>query len=50
MFTLNKDIDFGYKIIINIVYLNRKPLHDVGDAAIVFEIGQFFNNILAKKT
>ncbi len=49
-FTLKKDIDFNYEIIMDIMYLEGKPiLHEV-DAATVFQVDRFLNNMLAKKT
>ena len=48
-FILKKDVDLNYKIIIDIMHLDEKPiLHAVG-AATAFQTGQFLNNILAKE-
>ena len=35
-FTLKKDIDFNYKIIVDIMYLNGKPVLNAVDAATTF--------------
>lgn len=34
----------------DIIYLNRKPILHVVNAATVFQVGQFLNNMSAKKT
>ena len=49
-FILKKDVDFNYKIIIDIMYLDKNIVFHVVDAAITFQKGQFLNNISAKKT
>ena len=48
--TLKKDIDFNYKIMVNVIYLDRKPIFHVVDAATAFQTGRFLNNMSAKKT
>ena len=35
-FTLKKDINFKYEIIVNVMYLNKKPVLHIVDAAIAF--------------
>lgn len=35
-FTLKKDIDFNYKIFVDVMYLDGKPIFHVIDAAITF--------------
>lgn len=47
MFILKKN-NFNYKIIIDIIYLNRKSILHVINITIAFQIGQFLHNILAK--
>ncbi len=38
-FILKKNIDFHYKIIVDIIYLNRKPVLYAIDAATAFQSG-----------
>ena len=47
-FILKKDVDFNYKIIVDIMYLDGKPILHKVDAITSFQVGQFLNNILAK--
>jgi hypothetical protein len=49
-FTLKEDIDFNYLVIINILYLNRKPVLQAVDKAIVFNAAWFLKDVLAKTT
>lgn len=35
-FILKKDIDFNYEIIVNVMYLDKKPVLHTVDAAIAF--------------
>lgn len=48
-FILKNDINFNYKIIVDIIYLDFKPVLYIIDANIAFQITRFLNNILAKK-
>ena len=49
-FTLKKNIDINYKIIIDVIYLNKKPILHIVDTTTTFQTGRFLNNISAKKT
>lgn len=49
-FTLKKDVDFNYKTIVDIIYLDRKPILHAVDATTVFQVSQFLNNMSAKNT
>ena len=49
-FTLKKDVDFNYKIIVDVIYLDGKPILYAGDATTAFQTSQFLNNISAKET
>lgn len=49
-FTVKKNINFNYKIIINIVYLDRKLVFHTVDTTTNFQAGRFLNNISAKDT
>ena len=49
-FTLKKDVDFNYEIIIDIMYLERKPILHRIDAATAFQAGQFLNHMSVKET
>ena len=49
-FTLKKNVDFNYKIIVDIMYQNRKPIFHAVDTATAFQANRFSNNKLAKKT
>ena len=47
-FTLKKDVDFNYKIIMDVMYLDRKPVLYMVDVATAFQAGRFLNNMSAK--
>ena len=47
-FILKKEIDFNYKIFINVMYLDGKSVLHTIDAATTFQAGCFLNNISAK--
>lgn len=49
-FTLKKDINFNYEIIVDVIYLNKKPVLYAVDTVTTFQTGRFLNNISAKKT
>ena len=49
-FTLKKDVDFNYEIIVDIMYLDKKPVLHAVDATTAFQTGRFLNNMSAKKT
>ena len=49
-FTLKIDVDFNYEIIVDIIYLDGKPLLHAVDAATVFLAGQYLNSMSAKDT
>lgn len=46
---MKKDIDFNYKIIMDIMYLDKKPIFYTIDTTIIFQADRFLNNMLAKK-
>lgn len=48
-YILKKDINFNYKINIDIIYFDAKLIVHVIDTGIAFQAKQFLNNILAKK-
>jgi hypothetical protein len=49
-FTLKEDINFNYLVIINILYLNKKPVLQAVDKAIAFNAAWFLKDVLAKTT
>ena len=49
-FTLKKDVDYKYKIIVDVMYLDGKPVFHAVDATTTFQAGQFLNNMSAKDT
>ena len=49
-FTLKKDVDFNYKIIVDVMYLDKKPVLYAVDATTDFQAGRFLNSMLAKDT
>ena len=49
-FILKKDVDFNYKIIVDIMYLDGKPVLHAVDAATAFQAGRFLKNMSAKDT
>lgn len=48
-FTLKKNVDFNNKIIIDSIYLDKKPILYFIDLNITFQLSRFLNNISAKK-
>ncbi len=49
-FTLKEDVDFNYKIIIDVMYLDGKPVLHAVDVATALQARQFLNSMLAKNT
>ena len=49
-FTLKKDVDFNYEIIVDVMYLDGKLVFHVVDVATAFQAGRFLNNMSAKDT
>ena len=49
-FTLKKDVDFNYEIIVDVMYLDGKPVFHAVDAATVFRAGRFLKSMSAKDT
>jgi hypothetical protein len=49
-FTLKEDIDFNYSVIIDILYLNGKPVLQAVDEATAFNAARFLKDVLAKTT
>jgi hypothetical protein len=47
-FTLRDDYNFNFEVIINVIYLNGKPVLQVIDAATFFQAARFLKNMLAK--
>lgn len=47
-FILKNDIDFNYKIIIDIIYLDKKLVFYAINTATTFEVNQSINSMLAK--
>lgn len=47
-FILKKDINFKNKIIVNIIYLNKKPIFHTFDIVTNFQAGRFLNSILLR--
>jgi hypothetical protein len=47
-FTLRDDYNFNFEIIINIIYLNGKPVLQIIDAATSFQTARFLKDILVK--
>ena len=46
-FTLKDNYKFNYLVIINIIYLNRKPILQVINSIIAFKAARFLKDILA---
>src|SRR6266536_3900851 len=46
-FTLKDDHEFNYSVIINVIYLDRKPVLQVVDSATVFEATRFLKDMSA---
>lgn len=49
-FTLKKNVNFNYEIIVNIIYLDEKPIFHTIDAITTFQTDRFLNNMSAKET
>ena len=49
-FTLHDDIEFNYRVIIDIMYINRKPVLHAIDEATAFQAARFMTNMTAKTT
>ena len=49
-FTLKKDVDFNYEIIVDVMYLDGKPVLHAVDAATAFQAGRFLKSMSAKDT
>ncbi|TLD10748.1 hypothetical protein PgNI_06642, partial [Pyricularia grisea] len=48
-FTLKNDLNFNYEIVVNVIYLEFKPIFHIINANIIFQIARFLNNIIARK-
>jgi hypothetical protein len=46
-FTLKDDYEFNYSVIIDVIYLNGKPVLQVVDSTTVFGAARFLKDILA---
>lgn len=44
---MKKDVNFNYEIIVDIMYLDTKPVFHTIDATTIFWADQFLKNILA---
>jgi len=49
-FTLKKDVDFNFEIIVDVMYLDGDPVLHVVDAATSFQAARFLSNLSAKET
>lgn len=49
-FTLNDDHHFNYEILVDVMYLNNKPVLHVVDSSTAFQGAKFLNAISAKET
>jgi hypothetical protein len=49
-FYLKDDVNFNYSIIVDIFYINRKPVLHVVDEGTRYQAGQWLDNISAKHT
>lgn len=47
-FILKKNIEFNYKIVMDILYIDIKPILHTINITTTFSIGRFFNNISIK--
>jgi hypothetical protein len=47
-FTLKNDYNFNFEIIIDVMYLDGKPILQIIDAAISFQAVRFFKDMSAK--
>ncbi len=46
-FTLKDDYEFNYSVIIDVMYLNRKPVLQVVDSVTAFEVTRFLKDMSA---
>jgi hypothetical protein len=44
-FTIRDDVNFNYRLIINVIYINSKPVLYVVNEAILFQIAKFLANM-----
>jgi hypothetical protein len=49
-FTLRKDVDFNYCIIVDIIYIDGAPVLHIVDKDICFQAGRWLSNISIKYT
>lgn len=49
-FALKENIDFNYEVIINVVYLDGRPIFHTIDASILYQAARFLTDMSAKKT
>ena len=49
-FTLRDDIDFNYQILVDVMFINGKPVLHVVDMATSFQAARFLQNMTAKET
>ena len=49
-FTLKDDYEFNYTVIINVIYLDSKPVLQVVDFLILFQATKFLKDISVKTT
>ena len=49
-FTLKNNYKFNYTVIINVMYLDSKPVLQVMDSLILFQTAKFLKDISAKTT
>jgi hypothetical protein len=49
-FTLKDDYKFNYSIIVDVLYLDRKPVLQAIDLVIAFRATRFLKDILARTT
>ena len=47
-FTLRDNYKFNYKVIINVIYLDGKPVLQVVDSLILFQAAKFLRDISTK--
>jgi hypothetical protein len=49
-FTIRNDINFNYRLVVNIIYINSKPVLYAVNEAILFQAVRFLANMQAKTT
>jgi hypothetical protein len=49
-FTLREDADFNHRLIVNVMFIEGKPVLHAIDEATAFQAAKFLSNILAKIT